>query len=392
MEELAKPISFDIDPFCEEEPAPAAPAEVGQTAFYGDILSALAAVAPPGSTVRAVGLERMDGILRAGYRTVEGDADVAIAFGGEREFEAARAFDCRHLVLCPTHSFECAASAVYRTTDESFAVMTSGKKPAAAVFDPESLDPSRAAVFGELVALDLCAFDAAFGAYMRGEKVDVELIDEAAALVTDLTSALSSHEKERAFSARVLAEAGKKAARIIESRPALLHASGAAQVAEAMRMLFAAEDRQSLKRGEVEMLLTPYVLDLYIKSLTSSRIEFPPDNGRRIDSLCEYFGADLRRACLYTTPIYPPLKMRLCEYRRDEFRNEQMRLLTRLRSRHIAARSVFKRLCPDDGFSLRTVFDSSDLGICVALAPDVFAADTMLSFLKQTGRLEKYLV
>ena len=43
-------------------------------------------------------------------------------------------------------------------------------------------------------------------------------------------------------------------------------------------------------------------------------------------------------------------------------------------------------------FALKTLIDKTDIGICLALAPDVFAADTMLSFLKQTGRLEKYIV
>ena len=53
---------------------------------------------------------------------------------------------------------------------------------------------------------------------------------------------------------------------------------------------------------------------------------------------------------------------------------------------------LLKRLYPDDGYGLKTLIDKTDIGICLALAPDVFAADTMLSFLKQTGRLEKYIV
>ena len=69
-----------------------------------------------------------------------------------------------------------------------------------------------------------------------------------------------------------------------------------------------------------------------------------------------------------------------------------MRLLAELKNRHAAAWQVFKRLYPDDGYSLKSLVDKTDIGICLALAPDVFNADTMLSFLKQTGRLEKYIV
>ena len=84
--------------------------------------------------------------------------------------------------------------------------------------------------------------------------------------------------------------------------------------------------------------------------------------------------------------------MRLYEYRRNEFRSEITALLAGVKKRQAAALQVFKRLYPDDGYGLRTLVDKTDLGICLALAPDVFAGDSMLSFLKQTGKLEEYLV
>ena len=90
--------------------------------------------------------------------------------------------------------------------------------------------------------------------------------------------------------------------------------------------------------------------------------------------------------------VYPPLKMRLCEYRRAEFRGEQMKLLAEVKNRQAAAKQVFKRLYPDDGYGLKTLVEKPDLGLCLSLAPDVFAADSMLTFLKQTGRLDKYMV
>ncbi len=363
-----------------------------QTAFYESALEALTAAMPSGSTVRAVGFDRADVFLRAGYKVVEGDADVTVARGGEREFDVARKTSCRKLILVPTHAYCAAASPLYRTQDEAFAVMARGQKPFAAVFDPTDTDANLASIFGETVALDLAAFDLTFCAYMRGERLDVRLLSDVASLVTELTAELKAAEKNRAETTRALVRAGSRAARIVERRPELLHFSGAAQTAEALRMLYSAEDRPLGMRGETEMLLAAYVTDFYIKSLTTIRPEFPPDNNKRIDSVCEYFGADIRRACVYATAIYPPFKMRLCEYRRDEFRAEQLRLLTELKQRQLAAWQVFKRLYGDDGFGLKTLVDKTDVAICLALAPDVFAVDTMLSFLKQTGRLEKYIV
>ena len=72
--------------------------------------------------------------------------------------------------------------------------------------------------------------------------------------------------------------------------------------------------------------------------------------------------------------------------------SEQMLFWGQLKNPHPAAWLVFTRLYPDDGYSLKSLVDKTDIGICLALAPDVFNADTMLSFLKQTGRLEKYIV
>ncbi len=362
------------------------------TEFFNDALSALKAAAPEGSTVRAIGFDRTDNFLRAGYRVVEGDADVTIARGGEREFDLARKIDCRKLILAPTHAYAAVATERYRTTDGKFAVMKHGAMPYAAVFDETDVDGNLASVFAETAMLDLAAFDVTFGTIMRGERVDARLTSDVAALVTELTAALKNSEKDRAACVKTLVRVGEKSARIVSDHPELLHASGAAQTAEALRMLYVAEDRPLGMRGETEMVLGAYIIDFYIKNLAAQSIEFPPDNNKRIDRVCEYFNTDIRRACVYATAIYPPIKMRLYEYRRNEFRAEQMRLLAELKNRHAAAWQVFKRLYPDDGYSLKSLVDKTDIGICLALAPDVFNADTMLSFLKQTGRLEKYIV
>ncbi len=362
------------------------------TLFFDDVMTALAAAAPPGSTVKIIGFERADMFLRAGYKTVENEPDVTIARGGEREFEIARRTECGKLILCPTHGYTAAASAVYRARDKAFAIMRRGDKPFAAVFDVSDIDDNLASLFGEIVSLDLAAFDLTFSAYMRGERTDERVTSEVTQLVAALTAELKPLEKNRTEQKRVLLKAGRQAARIVEKTPELLHGSGAAQTAEAFRMLCAAEDRPLGMRGETEMLLGAYVIDFYIKSLTSAKPEFPPNNNKRIDSVCEYFNADLPRACVYASPIFPPNKMRLYEYRLGEFRSDQLKRITALSARQKSAWQVFKRLYPDDGYSLKTLVDKTDIGICLALAPDVFTAETMLSFLKQTGTLEKYIV
>ncbi len=340
-----------------------------------------------------IGFDNIEAFLRAGYRPVERYADAVIVCGGEREFCTARkrALGAK-LIFVPTHAYAASAIADYRTTDDAFAFMAHGDLPFAAVFDRSYIDNNLASIFGELVSLDLCAFDMAFAAHMRGDAPNTEVTDEIASLVEGLTSSLSAVTKDRPEAARILCDAGKRAASTVAKSPELLHCSGAAQTAEALRMLYCAEDRPLGMRGETEMMLCGYVSEFYLKNLIGSPIEFPPDNNKRIDSICEYFKQDVRKACLFTSPIYPPLKMRLCEYRRNEFRAELTKHLAEVKRRHNAAFKVFKRLYRDDGFGLSTLIDRADLGLCLALAPDVFAADSMLSFLKQTGKLDKYII
>lgn len=395
------------------------------TLCFTAIEDALAAAGPVGSRVRFIGFDDVSRFLRLGYRAVESDADIVIARGGERELDRARKavapcrdgirarvapmpddeFDLRNgdcapteetlgakLIFVPTRDHAAACADVGRTLDENFAVLRPCAAPFAAVFDGDETDGALASVFGGIVALDLCAFDEAFGARMRGDAPDDVAAKRIAELVAELTTRLLPVAKLKARAAALLADAGKRAAEIVADCPRLLHGSGASQTAEALRMLCIAEDRPTGLSGETEMLVGETMIDFYMKNLVGSRLEFPPDNNRRIDGVCEYFKADVRRACVYQTPILPPTKMRLCEYRRDEFRAEQMRMLAGVKRRYLSAFRVFKRLYPDDGYSLSTMIDKTDLSICLALAPDVFAGDTLLSFLKQTGKLDKYLI
>ncbi|MCH5161060.1 MAG: hypothetical protein J1G04_03420 [Clostridiales bacterium] len=363
------------------------------TRFYDNALEALASAVPEGGSVAFVGFDDIEQFLRAGYRPVERYSDAVVVRGGEREFAAARKISLgARLILVPTHAYCTVAIPDYRTTDGAFAVKVHGELPYAAVFDKNLMDDNLASIFGEIVALDLCAFDLAFGAHMRGDAPDDDVCTRVAVLVDDLTSALSSVVKNRTEAARILCDGAKRAAEIVSTAPRLLHCSGAAQVAEAVRMLYSAEDRPLGMRGETEMLLCGFVTEFYIKNIVGGAFTFPPDNNKRIDSICEYFHQDVRKACLHTTPIYPPLKMRLCEFRRNEYRAELTKRLTAVKRRHNTAFKVFKRLYRDDGFSMSNLIDRTDLGLCLALAPDVFAADSMLSFLKQTGKLDEYII
>lgn len=367
-------------------------AERNNPLFFADPLAALNSAAPEGSSVYAIGFDNTDFILRAGYRLTDGECDVCLARGGNAEFRAARRTVYKKLILMPTHDYPAAACERYRTEVKAFASLRPCKKPYAVVFDESDSHDNHASLFGEIVSLDLAAFDAEFGARMDGRRTMNNAAERIATLVTELTAELKGMEKDCKAVKRALVRAGRNAAQIVMDCPELLGASGAAQAAEAYRMLCAAEQRPCCMRGELEMILGAYVTDFYIKSLSATSPEFPPDNNKRIDSITTNLMCDVRRACIHISPIYPPHKLNLYEYRIKEFRGELMRALTAVVRRRSEAWQVFKRLYPDDGYCLKTLIDKTDAPLCVALAPDVFAAHSMLSFLKQTGKLEKYVV
>lgn len=370
---------------CDSDTAP-------KTLFFSRPLDALKAAAPEGSGVCAIGFDNTDFILRAGYRLTDDECDVCFARGGATEFAAARKTAHKKLILLPTHDYPAAACSAYRAEVKSFAEIKSGEAPYAVVFDESDANENHASLFGEIVALDLAAFDADFRARMTGRRVANNAAEQIAKLVTKLTAELKNIEKDGDAQRVALVKAGRKAAEIVMDCPELLSSSGAAQAAEAYRMLCAAEQRTAGMRGESEMIFGAYITDFYIKSLAALRPDFPPDNNKRIDSITSNLGADIRRACIHISPIYPPQKLMLYEYRIKEFKSELMRALTGVVRRRSEAWQVFKRLYPDDGYCLKTLVDKTDAPLCVALAPDVFRADSLLSFLKQAGKLEKYVI
>lgn len=270
-------------------------------------------------------------------------------------------------------------------------------KPDIVVCDIQSVlnNDLLAEAFAAVCVLDLAAFDLNFSRHMTGEKSEDEYANNVARLIDGLINSLEHIAKDKALSAAELTKALANAARLTaQIGKDALYQSGAVQVYEAIRMLFTAEQRTLPPRYTAEFLLMGSLIDYYMKNLVSSQPDllFPPDNCRRIDALCEYFHSDIRLAAASITPIFPPIKMRLAEYRSEEFHSSHITSIANVKSRYSRALTVFKRLHSDDGFALKSMFDPTDISICLSLAPDVFINDSMLSFFKQTGQLEKYII
>lgn len=358
----------------------------GAPKFFDSVIDGLKAAAPEGASVRVIGYDGADKIARLGYRLCEDEADVVIACGDATAMEKARAFPYRRLIVCPVRDVTYAVCGLIKKIRHGFLTVQRGDVPFGAVIDRNELDLP--AVFGELVSLELAAFDMSFSAAMSGENATGL---DFTATTERLLNNLKDLGKDSAKKSAVIADEIMRIAPMVLSQSEVCYISSANQAAQAYRMLCTAEDRALATHGETEFIIGGYVADFYVKALMQ-RAAFPPDNNRRIDSLCTYFGTDVRRAALAATPLFNPKKLALTEYRLDEYRSELMRALSPLIRRRTQAFNIFKRLYPDDGFSIRSKVDTADLPLCIALAPDVFPADTPLSYFKQTGNLERYIV
>lgn len=366
--------------------------ETFNSTYYSSSLeAALSALLPKGSAVYYNGDPRV--IESEGYRVVGADDAQCIVYsGGEAESAIARANAVgKKLIAVPTADFCTVLLNFHRTVKRGFAHVVASKVPDAVVLSESAFDDC-ASAFGSILSLSAAAFDMTFARRMEGKDCDNIYVERILKLCDDLTDALTGIEKNDKERRKVLTAKAFEAMKLVATAGAdSVYQSGVSQVYEASRMLFTAEGRTVPERGKGEYLLCATLLDYYLAHLTlQDGLRFPPDNSRRIDRVSECFNCDLSLAAAYVSPIFPPLKMRLSEYRTKEFSAQHRALLKRVIETYRRSNSVFKRLLPDDGFSLSNIFDQSDCALCLALAPDVFSADSFLSFMKQTGSLDRY--
>lgn len=372
-----------------------------QTIFTDNIDSALELAAPRGATVYAPN-ELRSRVAANGYIPVDNvcDALVILALGDNESASAAREKaarrDCK-LVLLPRFDLAMSALAVTYTVKGGFAAIKNSIAPdVVALVSSQLMTYERLYnAFGQLCALDLGAFDMTFAAHMNGEPPDFDFVKQIAEQINALISDAAPTVKDHARLSEVICRHAEPIAKLISTKPLCIYGSGTAQMYEALRMLFAAENRPMALRGETEFLCAGSLIDYYLAALNappSTVPNFPPDNCRRIDAVCEYFKTDIRLAAAMNAPVFPPLKMRIAEYRSNEFKNEYLNLLNGIKLRYARALPVFKHIHRDDGYSLKNLFESTDVSLCLALAPDVFPSGSMLSFYKQTGELDKYII
>lgn len=285
-------------------------------------------------------------------------------------------------------------------TCEGFIELYKVAPPRAVLLDTDTLiglpSETLACGFGEIMSRAAALFDWRFASLITGEKYCSYLAEQATAVMDAALERLSGVERGGRDIPAILAELNLRLSAVVQMTDnSRLLCGGDTQILHALTMLARHEDRQLRLQGETSFLLSGILLRVYrfaLSHIADAGFLAPPDNNLRIEKLVEYFGVTEARAAVKVQPYLRPETMRLYEYKLKEYRGELLSLLDVYEKKLDAARKIFRRLYDDDGYALLNYLGSDEVALSMGLAPDVREKFTMLTYLKHTGFLEKYIV
>lgn len=270
--------------------------------------------------------------------------------------------------------------------------------PKAVVCDPSLLpkdDGMNASAFGEIVSRTIALFDWKFSCIVRGETLNDELYAAALKEVDGVLSAFGRFSRWDDGVSGMLFESGLRLSALAAmSDSSRLYSGGDTACALVLAAMYEKEKRKRLYQGENEFLFSLILFETYRKIFCGEQKDFiaPPDNGMRAEKLSEILGIKESTAYSAVSPYISQNLLELYEYRVGEYQRELKEELTALKSRLSGAYRVFRRLHGDDGFSLRGYLKPFEAGLCIALAPEMRDKYGVLTYLKNLGLTDGYLL
>lgn len=257
-------------------------------------------------------------------------------------------------------------------------------EPKGFIFDLDSklTDADMAALFGTVAARLNSEFELYATALLNKSEycpfISGAISDISAKAILDAAS-LSTHALKDMLleSALKLALLGRLVAR-----------GGEVQCALTYSMLGSSE----FSLGELEFIFAAVLSPLY-KSHITRRKSFlpPPDNNYRLEQISSFFGISEHKAIRLILPQISGKDAAIAEYKIREYTKDLIEKLNKNINLYRLAFKTFKRLYFDDGYSLDG-FESGDISLCIALAPDIIQGSGMLTALKRLGELDAYIV
>ncbi len=161
-----------------------------------------------------------------------------------------------------------------------------------------------------------------------------------------------------------------------------------------LEMFFIKENKSLRARGENLFLCAKIILRAYkawLSSLKVNQFLCPPDNTLRLEKLTDYMGLSELTALKKIYMIDNFEQWEIMQYKWDEYRQDLRQKLEQYCMCFENLERVFKRIYSDAAFWITKYLTESDIMLMLGLAPDTSPKFTMLSFVKMTGALDRYL-
>lgn len=248
--------------------------------------------------------------------------------------------------------------------------------------------------YGEIVSKLIALFDSYYNEFILGNS-SCPLVREAALnIITLLVDGASAHMRGEGILMSYLSTASLRLSMLSQAEENCVWlVGGAEQAAASLTSLFKYEQRECRSSGEHQFLAANVLIKLYKNALVMRKVFTPPpDNNKRMEALAENYGISEVKASCFLRPLISGKELSLICYRLSEYNVELSDIIEGIYLYFAKAYKTFKRLYSDDGFSLLNYFDSLDMSLCIGIAPDVVWADTLLTYMKNQGLLENYIL
>lgn len=344
--------------------------------------------------------EYMRRLRRRGIKAfaVEGsipeEARAVIAYGGESQFDRAKALGKSAGV--PVYLVCASADAVTawdgRSMAPSFALGETVAPKSAEVACGMVSDTNLPAAFGAVCSAAVGIFDCEATCRALGHAVPRVESEEAFSLIYEALDAVKTRERGDRELPEMLCSVALRLSRFAEREETCLFVRGGPDdCARTAAMLLTRESRPVRARGELAFIFAAVLCNFY-RELLRSPTSFlpPPDNNVRAEKLAEYLGIDEFTAARLA--VCKIKNAELVSYRLGEYSDELASRLGDVSTLIDESKKYFRRLYPDDGFSLRGELDSADIRTVLALAPDAFSGGvSALTLMRELGLADRFL-
>ncbi|HEY8443875.1 MAG TPA: iron-containing alcohol dehydrogenase [Clostridia bacterium] len=162
-----------------------------------------------------------------------------------------------------------------------------------------------------------------------------------------------------------------------------------------LEMFFHKENRPTRQRGENLFLCAKIILRAYKNWLTKLRLTegyfYMPDNSLRLEKLTDYLGLGELEALNRVLVIDDYEQWEIMQYKWGEYNEDLVQKLEEICGYFDKYERIFKRVYDDAGFWTTKYLTDTDIMLMIGLAPDAIKNFTLISFVKLTGQLDRYL-